>query len=132
MTARRRRATQLDIARHVGVSQATVSLVISGGPASANVAEQTRRAVLEAAAELGYAVNPVARSLKGGRNRLLGVFTFEPVFPVGQRAQVGRRLRPARTSSPPRRSDGASARGLSVRLHRPTGGARPTAVLCGG
>ncbi|MDW5324443.1 LacI family DNA-binding transcriptional regulator [Plantactinospora sp. KLBMP9567] len=85
MTTPRRRATQVDIARRLGVSQATVSLVISGGPASANVAEQTRRAVLEAAAELGYAVNPVARSLKGGRNRLLGVFTFEPVFPVDQR-----------------------------------------------
>ncbi len=80
-----RRPTQVDIARHVGVSQATVSLVISGGPASAQVAEQTRRAVLEAAAELGYSVNSVARSLKGGRNRMLGVFTFEPVFPVDQR-----------------------------------------------
>ena len=80
-----RRPTQVDIARRVGVSQATVSLVISGGPASAQVAEHTRRAVLEAAAELGYAVNSVARSLKGGRNRLLGVFTFEPVFPVDQR-----------------------------------------------
>lgn len=85
MTPQRRRPTQVDIARHLGLSQATVSLVISGGPASAQVAEHTRRAVLEAAAELGYAVNSVARSLKGGRNRLLGVFTFEPVFPVNQR-----------------------------------------------
>lgn len=85
MAARRRRPTQVDIARHVGVSQATVSLVVSGGAASDLVAEHTRRAVLEAAAELGYAVNPSARSLKGGRNRMLGVYTFEPVFPVDQR-----------------------------------------------
>lgn len=85
MAAQRRRPTQVDIARHVGVSQATVSLVISGGAASEQVAEGTRRAVLRAAAELGYTVNAAARRLKGGRNRMLGLYTFEPVFPVGQR-----------------------------------------------
>lgn len=81
----RRRPTQVDIARAAGVSQATVSLVISGGQASGQVAEQTRRAVLDAAAELGYTVNAAARSLKRGRNRMLGLYTFEPVFPVDQR-----------------------------------------------
>ncbi|TWD81954.1 DNA-binding LacI/PurR family transcriptional regulator [Kribbella amoyensis] len=85
MTAKRRRPTQVDIARRVGISQATVSLVISGGAASDLVAEDTRRAVLEAAAELGYTVNTAARSLKGGRNRMLGLYTFESVFPVDQR-----------------------------------------------
>ncbi|MGW7422988.1 LacI family DNA-binding transcriptional regulator [Streptomyces sp. NPDC054813] len=82
---RRRRSTQRDIARHAGVSQATVSLVISGGAASAQIAEPTRRAVLAAAEELGYAANVAARSLKGGRNRLLGLYTFESVFPTDQR-----------------------------------------------
>ncbi|MFI2364420.1 LacI family DNA-binding transcriptional regulator [Promicromonospora sp. NPDC019610] len=81
----RRRPTQVDIARAAGVSQATVSLVVSGGQASSQVAEQTRRAVLDAAAALGYTVNTAARSLKGGRNRMLGLYTFEPVFPVDQR-----------------------------------------------
>ncbi|MER5795704.1 LacI family DNA-binding transcriptional regulator [Streptomyces sp. NPDC001980] len=82
---RRRRSTQRDIARRAGVSQATVSLVISGGAASAQIAEPTRRAVLAAAEELGYAANVAARSLKGGRNRLLGLYTFESVFPTDQR-----------------------------------------------
>lgn len=82
---RRRRSTQRDIARHAGVSQATVSLVISGGAASNQIAESTRRAVLAAAEELGYAANVAARSLKGGRNRLLGLYTFESVFPTDQR-----------------------------------------------
>lgn len=82
---RRRRPTQVDIARHAGVSQATVSLVISGGPASDQVATSTREAVLAAAEELGYSANAAARSLKGGRNHLLGLYTFEPVFPVDQR-----------------------------------------------
>ncbi len=85
MPPRRRRPTQVDIARHAGVSQATVSLVISGGSASENVAEATRQAVLAAADELGYSANAAARSLKGGRNHLLGLYTFEPVFPVDQR-----------------------------------------------
>jgi len=85
MVRQRRRPTQADIARVVGVSQATVSMVVSGGPASELVAERTRNAVLEAAAELGYVVNVAARSLQGGRNRMLGVYTFEPVFAVDQR-----------------------------------------------
>jgi len=83
--ARRRRPTQVDIARRAGVSQATVSLVISGGSASDQVAESTRQAVLAAATELGYSANVAAQSLKGGRNHLLGLYTFEPVFPVDQR-----------------------------------------------
>lgn len=80
----RRRPTQVDIARRAGVSQATVSLVISGGAASDQVAESTRQAVLAAAADLGYSANVAAQSLKRGRNHLLGVYTFEPVFPVDQ------------------------------------------------
>jgi DNA-binding LacI/PurR family transcriptional regulator len=83
--AKRRRPTQVDIAARTGVSQATVSLVISGGAVSDQVAESTRQAVLAAAAELGYIANAAARSLKGGRNHLLGLYTFEPVFPVDQR-----------------------------------------------
>jgi DNA-binding LacI/PurR family transcriptional regulator len=85
MTGQRRSPTQVDVARRAGVSQATVSLVISGGAQGNQVAESTRQAVLQAAAELGYTVNAVARSLKGGRNRMLGLYTFEPVFPVDQR-----------------------------------------------
>ncbi|MEU9750608.1 LacI family DNA-binding transcriptional regulator [Streptomyces niveus] len=82
---RRRRSTQRDIAQRAGVSQATVSLVISGGAASTQIAESTRRAVLAAADEMGYTANVAARSLKGGRNRLLGLYTFESVFPTDQR-----------------------------------------------
>ncbi len=85
MAGQRRSPTQVDVARRAGVSQATVSLVISGGALGNQVAESTREAVLRAAEELGYTVNAAARSLKGGRNRMLGLYTFEPVFPVGQR-----------------------------------------------
>jgi DNA-binding LacI/PurR family transcriptional regulator len=85
LSPRKGRPTQVDIARRAGVSQATVSLVISGGAVSDQVAESTRQAVLAAAAELGYTANVAARRLRGKRNHLLGVYTFEPVFPVDQR-----------------------------------------------
>ncbi|HEY6799811.1 MAG TPA: LacI family DNA-binding transcriptional regulator, partial [Agromyces sp.] len=81
----RRRATQADIARHLGVSQATVSIALRGGLAAEQVAPATRQSVLDLAAQLGYSANAVARSLRGGRNRILGLFTFEPVFPIEQR-----------------------------------------------
>src|SRR5690606_39138492 len=37
-----------------------------------------------AARELGYSPNPAAQRLALGRNRILGVFTFEPIFPLAQ------------------------------------------------
>lgn len=87
MGARKKRpATQIDLARHAGVSQATVSQIINETPdRPARLSSETRARVLDAVRELGYRANPAARSLKGGRNRLLGLFTFEAVFPVDQR-----------------------------------------------
>jgi DNA-binding LacI/PurR family transcriptional regulator len=82
---RRRRPTQVDIARAAGVSQATVSLVINKAPSASQVAPETRARVMRVIAELGYAANPAARNLKGRRNHLLGLYTFESVFPVDQR-----------------------------------------------
>jgi len=49
-----------DVARHVGVTSATVSNVITG---KGSVSESTRRRVLAAVEELGYQPNLVARSL---------------------------------------------------------------------
>ena len=78
-----RRPTQEDIARLAGVSRPTVSLVING--VADRIHPDKRERVLAAAARLGYTVNPVARSLAGGRNRLIGVYTFERLFPVQHR-----------------------------------------------
>jgi Transcriptional regulators len=59
-----------DVARHVGVSTASVSLVLrnAAGPSA-----ETRRRVLEAAAELGYRADRTASLLARRRARLLGV-----------------------------------------------------------
>jgi DNA-binding LacI/PurR family transcriptional regulator len=76
--------TQQDIARMTGVSQATVSLVLNGrGDGDVRIAAETRDRVLQAIRTTGYVADPIARRLAAQRNRILGVFTYEPVFPAG-------------------------------------------------
>jgi DNA-binding LacI/PurR family transcriptional regulator len=80
-----RRPTQVDLAKMAGVSQATVSQVLNETEYNpARISDDTRQRILAAAKELGYSANPVAQSLKGGRNFLLGFHTFENVFPSDQ------------------------------------------------
>lgn len=57
-----------DVARHAGVSIATVSRALNGKSAS----PQTRQRVLAAAKELGYVVSSSASSLASGRTRNIG------------------------------------------------------------
>ena len=62
--------TVVDVAKQAGVSVATASRVLSGyGYAS----KQTRQKVLQAAAELGYVPNQVARSLRSNRTKMIGL-----------------------------------------------------------
>ncbi|GAB3562217.1 LacI family DNA-binding transcriptional regulator [Amycolatopsis endophytica] len=77
-----RRPTQADIARLAGVSQATVSLVLNDRDSDVRISPATRQRVLAAMREWGYVANLSARSLAGGRSRIIGVYTFEPVFPT--------------------------------------------------
>jgi DNA-binding LacI/PurR family transcriptional regulator len=67
-----RRVTTHDVAKRAGVSQPTVSLVLSRN-ATARVAAETRERVLQAARELGYVPNVVARSLVQNRSYAIGV-----------------------------------------------------------
>jgi LacI family transcriptional regulator len=84
VTATRRRVTQQDIAKMTGVSQATVSLVLNGrDDADVRIAPETRERVLQAIRSTGYVADPIARRLAARHNRILGVFTYEPVFPAG-------------------------------------------------
>ncbi len=77
-----KRPTQSDVARLAGVSRGTVSMVLNNQTdGRVPISENTRDRVLHAARELGYAPNPVAQMLAQGSNRLIGVFTYEPVFP---------------------------------------------------
>src|SRR6201995_363127 len=68
-----------EVAKKVGVSEATVSRVLNGKP---GVAEQTRGAVLTALDVLGYE-RPT--QLRGERSRLVGLVLPElqnPIFPA--------------------------------------------------
>ncbi len=62
--------TILDVAHRAGVSKSLVSLVMRGSP---RVSEASRKAVLQAAKEIGYRPNAVARSLVRQRSFMIGV-----------------------------------------------------------
>ncbi|WP_329566709.1 LacI family DNA-binding transcriptional regulator [Kitasatospora sp. NBC_01266] len=66
-----RRPTGRDVAQLASVSQATVSLVFSGGEAGHRVSAATRERVLEAARGLGYRPQAAGRQLRLGRSGLV-------------------------------------------------------------
>lgn len=81
-----RRVTQADVARIAGVSQGAVSHVLAGERGGRpRVGQETRQRVLDAIRMTGYAPDPAAQGLAKGRNSIIGVFTYEPVFPHASR-----------------------------------------------
>lgn len=70
----KRRVTQADVARRAGVSQAAVSQILRGDPADATAFRAaTRRKVLQAAEDLGYAPSILARALRTNQTMTIGV-----------------------------------------------------------
>ncbi|MEV0319007.1 LacI family DNA-binding transcriptional regulator [Streptomyces sp. NPDC050658] len=69
------RPTLEEVAARAGVGRGTVSRVINGSP---RVSEQTRAAVEEAVAELGYVPNTAARALAANRTDSIAVVVPEP------------------------------------------------------
>lgn len=67
------RLTMKQIGALVGVSQSTVSRVLSGASSPIAVAPETRQRILEVVAESGYTPNPLARALRGARTALIGL-----------------------------------------------------------
>jgi LacI family transcriptional regulator len=65
----RKRATIRELAEHTGLSPAAVSYALRGIQTSTETQERVRRA----AAELGYAADPIARALRGGSTGMVGV-----------------------------------------------------------
>ena len=65
-------ATIRDVARRAGVAVSTASLALNGKP---YVSQEARLRVLQAAEELGYSPNMMAKNLADGRTRNLGLIT---------------------------------------------------------
>ena len=65
-----------DIADRLGVSRSTVSLVLSG-KAGSRVSEEVKNKVFQTARELNYHVNDVARSLRTGASKMIGVIVTD-------------------------------------------------------
>jgi DNA-binding LacI/PurR family transcriptional regulator len=76
-----------EVADRAGVSRSAVSRAFTPG---ASVAEETRRKVMQAAEELGYQVNDLARGLLASRSRLVGIVATRPE--VGFRAHLAAAL----------------------------------------
>jgi DNA-binding LacI/PurR family transcriptional regulator len=64
-----------DVAREAGVSITTVSHALSG---KGRLPDETRERVRRVAADLGYAPNPAARSLAGGKVGLIATYVSLP------------------------------------------------------
>jgi LacI family transcriptional regulator len=83
MATDRRKATQFDVARRAGVSQATVSLVLGASPAT-TIRAKTSARIREVARELGYAPNHFAQALRTQKTRTVAVVVPDisnPFFP---------------------------------------------------
>lgn len=73
-----RQPTMMDIARHAGVSQRTVSNVVNGSP---SVSEATRTRVEESIRLLGYRPNVAAQRLRNGTTGMLGLVVPNLAWP---------------------------------------------------
>ncbi len=71
-----RSSTIKDIAAKVGVSTATVSAVLGKNPAGTiRVSTATRERITQAAKDLNYRPNSIARSLRSKRTNIIGLYT---------------------------------------------------------
>lgn len=65
------------IANQLGVSIATVSLVLNGKNKNGRVSETTSQKILKKAAELNYTPNSLAKALKMGRSKTIGLIVAD-------------------------------------------------------
>lgn len=72
-----RRVTLKDVAKLVGLSPTTVSLVLNQSPVAKSIPIETQERVLAAAHELRYRPNYLAKSLRSRRSHTIGVLVPE-------------------------------------------------------
>jgi LacI family transcriptional regulator len=62
-----------DLARELGVSAATISYVLNGRAAEKRISADRAKTILEYVAESGYRPNRMARSLRTGKSKIIGM-----------------------------------------------------------
>jgi LacI family transcriptional regulator len=87
-----KRPTSADVAAMAGVSRTTVSFVLNQRP-DVKIPDETRRRVVDAAAQLGYQPNASARQLAGGRSHILALVLHQSPEQVASDAVLAETLR---------------------------------------
>lgn len=126
-----RQVTIVDIARATGLSKSTVSYALNGRD---SIPLRTREIVEAAARELGYAPNPHARRLAGGRLDNVVAFyspALEPGLTISKAQHIQNLLNQrgfdVELHAHPYEAEGITDRG---RLLRRVRAERPCAILC--
>lgn len=81
-----RRPTLADVARHAGVSTASVSYALNGQP---GISEETRAMILGIARSLGFRPNRLARALRSGRSHVIGLLLGDITNPFYSELAAG-------------------------------------------
>jgi len=76
------RITLADVAKRAGVSPSTASRVLNQRTSSVRISNATRQRILQAARELNYSPNPVARALRMQRTNTVGIVSFDVNDPM--------------------------------------------------
>ncbi|HLI76485.1 MAG TPA: LacI family DNA-binding transcriptional regulator [Acidobacteriaceae bacterium] len=71
------RASLSTLSEHLGLSPAAISRVLNGAPAARSIPQATQKRIFDAARELNYRPNVLARSLRRGKSMTLGVLVPE-------------------------------------------------------
>jgi LacI family transcriptional regulator len=85
----RQTVTLKEVARHVGLSPAAVSLVLNRAPAGDAIPAETKQRIFAAARELDYRPNYLARSLRSRRSFSVGVLVPEISEPYAAEVMSG-------------------------------------------
>jgi LacI family transcriptional regulator len=72
-----KRVSLKDIARELDISIATVSLVLNGKNKSGRVSSEMSQKIIDKAAELDYIPNSLAKGLKAGKSRTIGLIVAD-------------------------------------------------------
>lgn len=76
------RVTLADVAKRAGVSPSTASRVLNQRTSGVRISDATRQRILQAAHELNYLPNPVARALRMQKTNTVGIVSFDVNDPM--------------------------------------------------